>query len=189
MIEEPPIDLRALDTADVQLVHEAARRFRRRILVRTLWILVFALAIGSVSLRVNYELRMHRNINYIASQVAGAWNTDTVGDYRLPGVQVGLIKVVALPQNRWGLQLVVRWDSPGRAEGIFTLTSGPHSLTSSGWPVAGQWAQTFVDVPMSMGRRFGMRLMAFDNETAPPRVIGTFTVDLDALGVPPAGGR
>lgn len=179
MNQEPAIDLRALDTGDAQFVHEAARRFRRRMVIRAAWVLVFAVAIGAATF--NLLNSRSEDVDYLAEQVAGK-GVETDGAYVVDGAEIGLLKVAALPSDRWGLDLVVHWDSPEGGVGVFALTSGARSTVHSGWPVAGRWAQTIVDVPMSVGRQFDLRLIDPKNQ-----VLGTFTVDLDALGVPEAG--
>jgi hypothetical protein len=177
MSEERAIDLRALDAASGDVVHEAVRTFRRRTLLGTVWIVVFGLAI--VAIVAGRVVAANRNI--VVKIAEGAYYNGTEGDYTAAGTDVGLVKVTRVSGDRWGLQFILRASTAtGRC---CAGALQPRGVTE--WQTDGEssgpnprFVQVYMAVPIDEGPRYEM---AFVNDRGTS--IGSFSVDLAALDV------
>ena len=185
-MSDEPMDLVALARVESpEVVTRAMRRFRRRVLVRTVWALVFAMAVGSIV--VGEVLARDRDI--AARISAGAYYNGDEGYYHVAGVDVGLIKAAVLSGDRYGLEFVLHSDGsvPASccilrlAEGPEVLDRYPTTVVSSGSKP--HFRVAFIAVPESAGRTIDFELVDQAGKGQ-----GSFAVDLDALQVPPIGG-
>jgi hypothetical protein len=181
MSDESAIDLRALDAASADVVHEAVRTFRRRTLLGTAWIVVFGLAIAAI---VGGRI-VAANRNIVVRIAEGAYYNATEGDYVVAGIDVGLVKVTRLSDDRWGLQFILHPTSAtgGCCAGILQ----PRGVTQ--WQSTGEgsgrsprFVQVFMALPVADGPTYEM---AFVDDQG--RSIGSFEVDLARLGVVEGG--
>lgn len=180
MSDESSIDLRALDAASADVVHEAVRTFRRRTLFTTAWIVVFGLAVAAII--AGRVVASNRDI--VVKIAEGAYYNGAEGYYETGGTDVGLVKVTRLPGDRWGLQFIVHPSTP--AAGCCVLQ--PRGVTQ--WQASGEssgrnphFIQVYMAVPISAGPSYEM---AFVNDQGGS--IASFTVDLAALDVADSGG-
>src|SRR5438132_14357990 len=111
IMDERPLDLRSLaEVDDAEVVRLAVRRFRRRVLVRSAWILLAALGIAALAV---HSVREHDN-DFRARIFEGpSWN-GAVAVYRVAGTTVQVQKVTVIPGRRLGLVMVY---GPASADG------------------------------------------------------------------------
>jgi hypothetical protein len=176
---EAPLDLRALgEVESPEVVSDALRRFRRRTLIRTLWVVpVIAIVVGL--------------------RVAGPWKP-TLADriHDAGGVQVGavyeageatvILERVADLGKTAGLAFVVADPAASNFDAVSLQSNAPLSEVR----FDGEGRSTVVD--------FGMRVPASGRMTftvvrsvcppqgglCPQNELGSFVVDLSALRVP-----
>lgn len=181
MTEQQPIDLRALDTAEPDVLKDAIRRFRRRMLARAVWVLVFAMAVVSIGAGLLHG----QNHDFAARIGDGAYYNGVEGDYRVGGVDIGLVKVTALSGDRWGLEFILHRNAPftGGCCSVSPAAGLGAAVTYDSSAPAPRFIQEFVALPRSAGPSFAMTL------TDESGIVGGFTVDLVALQVAYAGGN
>lgn len=102
MSEQPPIDLRSLaDVDSPEVVHEALRRFRRRTLVRSVWLLL-AGAIGAAAIWWgNTPTTLEDRVESASTAI------EAHPSWHVPGGAVGLDRVALLDDGRLGFHLIV----------------------------------------------------------------------------------
>jgi hypothetical protein len=113
MSEQPPLDLRALADVDPpEVVREALRTFRRRIVTRYVWLALAIVVFGAAVLwgRTPTTLQQRVDSARPAAFVDAVW--------RVEGATVALDKVVDLG-DRIGLHLVAVPDDPDHRVEIF----------------------------------------------------------------------
>lgn len=122
MSNQPPLDLRALADVDApELVHEALRRFRRRILARSVWILLAAVAVALI-----IWTRTPTTLAERVDQASRAIEAHPV--WQAHGATVALDRVASLGDGRLGFHFVVI------GEGLVTLRmSGQVATQNLGW--------------------------------------------------------
>lgn len=102
MNERPPIDLRSLaDVDSPEVVHEALRTFRRRTLVRFVW-LVMAAGIGAIAVWWgNTPTTLAERVDSASTAI------EAHPSWHVPGGAIGLDRVALLDDGRLGFHLVV----------------------------------------------------------------------------------
>ena len=123
MSDRPPVDLRALaDVEAPEVVHEALRRFRRKILTRYVWILLAAV----IAVVVILWARTPTTLAERTDQASRAIEAHPV--WQAHGATVALDRVASLGDGRLGFHFVVI----GR--GLVTLRmSGQMASEDVGW--------------------------------------------------------
>lgn len=191
MSEERPLDLLVLgQIEDAEVVRGALRRFRRRVLVRTVWVLVFVLAAAAIVAGqiVKYNRDFRTRI-----QTGASWN-GAQGTYRVGGTTVGVLKVTVIPGHRLGLELAFfpgikngecyAVFPPGApVSGLSTGATVGNGSFEGGTDACGTFGHELLAIPLPARRTIPMEL---DHGNDPPV---PFTIDLDALKVPSLEGR
>jgi hypothetical protein len=100
--ERPPLDLRALaDVDSPEVVREALRTFRRRIVTRYVWLVLAIVVFGAAVIwgrtPTTLQERVDRSSHYIAATPI----------WRVPGAAVGLDRAADLGDDRIGFHFVV----------------------------------------------------------------------------------
>jgi hypothetical protein len=180
MSDERPIDLRALDATEPEVLKASIRRFRRRVLTWVAWGLVFAAAAAAIFAAT---VRNHQS-NVEAQFAAAPVLNDAIGNYFVGGADVGLLKVARISGNRFGMQFVVHSDgSLGDCCNIFpqeALSDG--TIPSTG---GGRFREVLVVLPDSAAAGGAVHLRLVSAQVG---ALGSFTVDLRSLHVEGIGG-
>jgi hypothetical protein len=128
MMEPTPLDLRSLGDVDSpEVVREALRIFRRRIVTRYIWVVVIAVLLAVAVWRSGQPANLAEemdaaNVRSFPEQV-----------YRLDGNSVAVAEVSELGDD-FGLRMIVIPDDPSRAaslrieEATEVMGSGPFEL-------------------------------------------------------------
>ncbi len=122
MSDQPPLDLRALADVDApEMIHEALRRFRRKILVRSVWVVLAAVAVV-----VLLWARTPTTLAERVDQASRAIEAHPV--WHAQGATVALDRVASLGDGRLGFHFVVI------GKGLVTLRmSGQVASEDEGW--------------------------------------------------------
>ncbi len=192
MSHERPLGIRSLgEVEDAEILRGAVRRFRRRVLIRSAWILVVVLGVAAI---VAGQLREYQRDYRTRIQTGAYWN-GAEGTFRVGGTTVGVLKVTVIPGHRLGLELAVY---PGKENGECYGIYPPGAFGARGLPTgAAIYAQSFeasseacgtfttelLVIPIPTGRTIQMELVHGSHPRVP------FTIDLDALKVPSLEGR
>jgi hypothetical protein len=123
MSDQPPLDLRALADVDApEVVHEALRRFRRKILVRSVWVVLAAV----IAVVVIVWARTPTTLAERVDQASRAIEAHPV--WHAHGATVALDRVASLGDGQLGFHFVVI------GEGLVTLKmSGEVASEDVGW--------------------------------------------------------
>jgi len=121
MSDQPPLDLRALADVDApDVVHEALRRFRRKILVRSVWVVFAALAVVAI-----VWVRTPTTLAERVDQASRAIEAHPV--WHAHGATVALDRVARLGDDRLGFHFVVI------GKGVTLRMSGQVATEDVGW--------------------------------------------------------
>jgi hypothetical protein len=121
MSDQPPLDLRALADVDApDVVHEALRRFRRKILVRSVWV-VFAAVVVAVIVWVRTPTTLAERVDQASRAIEAhpVWHAH--------GATVALDRVARLGDDRLGFHFVVI------GKGVTLRMSGQVATEDVGW--------------------------------------------------------
>jgi hypothetical protein len=166
--ERVPLDLRVLaDVDSPEVVHEALRRFRRRMLTRYVWV-ALAIVFAAVALLVGgrpSDLREEMEKAHTRSFPTLVW--------RIGGRSVALEEVADLGDDM-GLHFVVLPD-PGKWSSMIWVRGETESM---GW---GSY-DTYVKLPKIVGDTIEVTVGAGGCAPCPQR--STITVDFRELKVP-----
>lgn len=195
-MREDPIDLSALEIDDVDVVRHAVLRFRRRVLVRSAWVVLLLLAVAAIVGR-----RVEQQNGNFRGQIfeGGSWN-GVIATYQVGVATVQVQKVTVIPGHRLGLVLLY---APARlsgkpvvlAPGFASIPCGslaPSVCVSYGDPRqsfsqssegCAAFCEVYLAIPIPSGRDIPMSLLIGRSTTIP------FTIDLDDLDVPSLEGR
>jgi hypothetical protein len=113
---------------------------------------------------------------------AGTALNSKTGHYTVGPIDVELVKVVQRPEEEIGMAFVMR-SSPRSLGGCCTIFPRVALARAAGDPAAGLSVHVYVVEPSSSvtsGATIDMRLVAHDPG---PKLLGSFTVELSALGV------
>jgi hypothetical protein len=102
MSERPPLDLRALGDVDSpEVVREALRRFRRRIVTRYVWLALAIVVFGAAVIWGRTPTTLQERIDQASAYVAAnpIW--------RVPGASVALERATGLGDDHIGFHFVV----------------------------------------------------------------------------------
>jgi hypothetical protein len=123
MSDQPPLDLRALADVDApEVIHEALRRFRRKILARSVWVVVLA----GVAVVVVVWVRTPTTLAERVDQASRTIEAHPV--WHAHGATVALDRVASLGDGRLGFHFVVI------GKGLVTLRmSGQVATENVGW--------------------------------------------------------
>jgi hypothetical protein len=173
MSERPPLDLRSLaDVDSPDVVREALKTFRRRLVTRYVWmaLLIVTLVAGAVWANTPTDL-----VEAVGKSDLVVGPRDAIWD--VEGVRVSLL-VVAELGDTVGLHFVALPPAGVPAAGV-GLTVDP-SLRGEGFS---NW-ESYVEVPRSDDGRFAVHVHLICGGC--PREAGSnvFIVDLGALHVP-----
>ena len=122
MSDQPPLDLRALADVDApDVIHEALRRFRRKILVRSVWVVLAAVAVVVI-----VWARTPTTLADRVDQASRAIEAHPV--WHAHGATVALDRVASLGGGRLGFHFVVI------GKGLVSLRmSGQVATENVGW--------------------------------------------------------
>ena len=121
MSDRPPLDLRALaDVEAPEVIHEALRRFRRKILARSVWVVLAAVAVVII-----VWARTPTTLAERTDQASRAIEAHPV--WQAHGATVALDRVASLGDGRLGFHFVVI----GR--GVTLRMSGQVASEDVGW--------------------------------------------------------
>jgi hypothetical protein len=113
---------------------------------------------------------------------AGMALNSKAGHYTVGSVDVELVKVVQLSEEEIGMAFVMR-SSLGSLEDCCTIFPRVALARAAGDPVAGWSGLVYVVEPSSDLTPDGTIEMRLFGHDPGPRLLGSFTVDLSALGV------
>ena len=186
MNDESPIDLQLLEPEETpELVKVAMRRFRWRVVIFTVVLVVLAASL--IGWGVGEFLESRRIAEMIANAEpakraimddhAGAYTCNTP-EFELGRFQVALLRAVPMSEGGWALHLVVHGDAPvGSGTGRFmAFVPKGADLVQIPAQAGTTWADAFVLTPASLGDTFDIELRDLHGELA-----GTFTVDTAEL--------
>ena len=183
MSDEIPIDLRGLAVDEPEVMRASIRRFRRRVVILVAWMMVFAAAAFAIAA----DAIQVRNQNPEALIATNPSENSALGNYQVGPIDVGLVKVVNLPNDQIGMQFVLHSTGPlGLCCNIY-----PHLATSSNRIVSGdsRFGEVLVVIERSYVTRTGpLDLLLTSGDPHAPASSGRFTVDLRALHVAGIGG-
>ena len=184
MSEERPFDLRGLDIDAPDVAKASIRRFRRRVLVLVAWVIVFALSGAAIAADA-----VHKHNENAVALIATASSLNTaLGNYRVGGIDVGLLKVVALPGGQIGMKFVLHSDTPlGTCCNIYPHDANFSSSVTS--EPGSRFAEVLLENPRSVVSPLDtIDMLLTSGDPGAGERLGRFTVDLRALGVHLAGG-
>lgn len=184
MTDEQPTDLRSLEVSEPEVIRTSIRRFRRRVLILIVWGSLFAASAAAI-----VAATIHNRHESIEARIAAAPALNSeIGDYRVGGVDVGLLKVVRLSGDQIGMQFVFHSSAPlGDCCNLFPRDALPRTTLRPG---NAHFAESFVvlsDYSDMMSNGTLNMLLTNGDPNAPAR-LGRFTVDLNALHVEGIGG-
>ena len=110
-----------------------------------------------------------------------ALNSET-GHYMVGPIDVELVKVVQLPEEEVGMAFVMR-SSSGSLEACCTIYPRLALARAPGDPARGLSAHVYIVEPSSSLTPDGTIDMRLFGHDPGPKLLGSFTVDLSALGV------
>ena len=129
MSDQPPLDLRALADVDApEVVHEALRRFRRKILVRSDWVVLAAVAVVVI-----LWSRTPTTLAERVDQASRAIEAHPV--WHAHGATVALDRVASLGDDRLGFHFVVI------GKGLVTVSMSGQVATENV-----SWANKYVEI-------------------------------------------
>lgn len=188
MNDETPIDLQLLDPEETpDVVKRAMRRFRWRIVVLTVVLVVLAASL--IGWGVGVFLESRRTAEEIANAEpakraimndhAGAYTCNTPA-FALGDFQVALLRAIPVPEGGWALHLVIHGETPlasGTGRFMVFVPLGPDAEPAQ-IPAQSEttWADAFVLTPASLGDTFDIQLRDLHGGLA-----GTFEVNTAAL--------
>jgi hypothetical protein len=195
MSDQAPIDLQALDPGEPpDLVSDAVRRFRVRVVLFTVVAIVGAVALTIWAVTAVLHSRDHFEREDLLSAPQWAVAEDLVGrscatpTYNVGTIDVTLLQAAPMPGGGWALHLVL--DGNGSPLVVERNTSDGGSFAS--WTtlvppagglqgrVTGQpgvtWGEAYVSAPQSAGDLIAIKVLDPHHEDA-----GTFTVALDQV--------
>lgn len=183
MSDEIPLDLRSLAVDEPEVMRASIHRFRRRVVILVAWMMVFAAAAFAIAA----DAIQVRNQNPEALIATNPSENSALGNYQVGPIDVGLLKVVNLPNDQIGMQFVLHSADPlGLCCNVY-----PRLATSTNRIVSGdsRFGEVLVVIPRSFVTQAGTfdLLLTSGDPNAPARY-GTFTVDLRALHVQGIGG-
>lgn len=188
MNDENRIDLQLLDPEETpEVVKGAMRRFRWRVVILTVLLVVVAASL--IGWGVGEFLASRRTAEEIANAEpakraimndhGGAYTCNTP-EFTLGRFEVALLRAFPMPEDGWALHLVVHGEAPlasgtGRFMAFVPIGTGAHPVHI---PAQAEttWADAFALIPKSLGDRFDIQLRDLHGELA-----GTFTVDTAEL--------
>ena len=184
MSDERPIDLQLLDPEETpEIVRRAMRRFRWRVVILT--VVVVVLAASLIGWGFGEFLASRRAAEEIANAEpakraimndhGGAYTCNTP-EFTLGRFEVALLRASPMPEGGWALHLVVHGDAPlasgsGRFMAFVPIGPGadPAQIPAQADTT---WTDAFVLTPASLGDSFDVELRDLHGELA-----GTFEVD------------
>jgi hypothetical protein len=188
MNDEQPIDLQLLDPEETpEVVKGAMRRFRWRVVILTVVLVVLAASL--VGWGLGEFLASRRTAEMIADAEpakraimddhGGAYTCNTP-EFTLGRFEVALLRAFPMPEGGWALHLVVHGEAPlasgtGRFMAFVPVGAGADPVQI---PAQAEttWTDAFALIPASLGDRFDIQLRDLHGELA-----GTFTVDTAEL--------
>lgn len=187
MDDETPFDLQLLDPDETpEVVQGAIRRFRWRVVLLTVVVVVLAASLtswGVASYLRSKEIargsRQHPAEQIAIIDRAGAYSCETP-TFRVGRVEIGLLQAAPMPGGGFALHLVAHGDEAfangtGRFMSLRAVAAGARSRHFAAQAEM-TWAEAWVPVPGSAGSRFDMELRDISGQ-----VMGTFSVDVPQL--------
>lgn len=188
MSDERPLDLQLLDPEEApELVKGAMRRFRWRVVIFTVAIVVVAASM--IGWAVGEFLASRRTAEMIEkaepakraimNDHGGAYTCNTPS-FTLGRFEVALLRAFPMPEGGWALHLVVHGETPlasgtGRFMAFAPVGPGadPTQIPAQSETM---WTDAFVLTPASLGDSFRVELLDLHGEVA-----GSFNVDTAEL--------
>ena len=183
MSDEKPIDLRSLAVEGPEVVRASIRRFRRRVIIWSLWVVVFAAA-GTAIVADNIHAR---DRNLIGLTATGNALNSTIGSYQVGQIDIGLLKVVRLPHDQVGMEFVFHSSSPlGTCCNLFPRLAINEGGIAPGTSRFGELL--VIEQASDFGPSGRLEMLLTNADPNAPARLGSFTVDLNALNVTGIGG-
>jgi hypothetical protein len=188
MNDEAPMDLRLLDPEETpDVVKKAMRRFRWRVVILTVVLVVLAASL--IGWGVGEFLRSRRTADMIANAEPakralmgdhGGEYTCNTPEFAVGRFEVALLRALPMPEGGWALHLVLHGEAPlasgtGRFMVFVPIGAGSDTVQI---PAQAEttWTEAFVLTPESLGDSFDIQLRDLHGKLA-----GTFTVDTAEL--------
>lgn len=186
MSDETPIDLQLLDPEETpDVVKRAMRRFRWRVVILTVVLVVLAASL--IGWGVGEFLASRRTADAIANAEpakraimedhGGAYTCNTP-EFALGRFEVALLRAFPMPGGGWALHLVLHGEAPlasgtGRFMVFVPIGADPVQIPAQAETT---WTDAFVLTPASLGNSFDIELRDLHGELA-----GTFAVETAEL--------